>query len=66
VGQDRGEIDRDLDPRALGEEMHAFIDGASRAWLVDRQLSIVAMVDGYLDALVARIAVTPPTRVRPT
>jgi AcrR family transcriptional regulator len=56
TGQDRGEIDRALDPKDLAEEIHAFIDGAARAWLVDPQLSLVGMIDRYLTALEARIA----------
>jgi AcrR family transcriptional regulator len=56
AGQKRGEIDRAVDPVALAAEIHAFIDGASRAWLVDPQLSLVGMIDRYLTAVEARIA----------
>jgi AcrR family transcriptional regulator len=55
-GQESGEIDPALDPRAIAEEIHAFIDGAARAWIVDPELSLSGMLDHYLTALEARIA----------
>jgi AcrR family transcriptional regulator len=56
-GQERGEIDPALDANALAEEIHAFIDGAARSWLVDRAQSLTGMMDRYLTALEKRIAV---------
>lgn len=58
TGQAAGEIRADVDPAAKAAEVVAYLDGAARSWLVDRELSIVALYDSYLDALVADL-VTP-------
>jgi AcrR family transcriptional regulator len=64
VGQESGEIDPALDAREIAEEAHAFIDGAARAWLVDRELSVARLVDRYLTALEERIRTRPRGRSR--
>lgn len=61
-GQLRGEIRPEMDAGLLAEEVHAFIDGAARAWLVDPELSLTRLIDGYLTALEERIAVPSPER----
>jgi AcrR family transcriptional regulator len=56
-GQATGEIRADIDPEAIGAEVHAFLDGAALTWLVDRpSLSIEALYRNYLNRLLRHLA----------
>lgn len=53
AGQETGEIRADVDPVAKAAEVVAYLDGAARSWLVDRELSIVDLYDSYLEVVLA-------------
>lgn len=57
AGQNAGEIRRGVDATAKAAEIVAYLDGAARSWLVDRELSILDLYDSYLDATLATLAV---------
>lgn len=56
VGQEAGEIRADVEPVSKAAEVVAFLDGAARSWLVDRDLSVVDLYDSYLDGLLTDLA----------
>jgi AcrR family transcriptional regulator len=56
TGQRAGEIRADVDPTTKAAEVVAYLDGAARSWLVDPDLSILALYDSYLDGLRAALA----------
>jgi AcrR family transcriptional regulator len=59
-GQARGEIRTDIDPHAIGAEVHAFIDGAALLWLIDREhLSIEQLYRNFLNRLIGYLAISP-------
>ena len=56
-GQQSGEIRADVDAGAKAAEVVAYLDGAARSWLVDSDLSIVALYDIYLESVLTALAV---------
>ncbi len=57
AGQEAGEIRADVDAVAKAAEIVAYLDGAARSWLVDRELSILDLYDSYLESVLTALAV---------
>ena len=59
-GQAEGEIRIDVDPAAIGAEVHAFLDGAALLWLIDQEeLSIEALYRVFLNRVIRHLAIDP-------
>ena len=56
-GQRDGSIRAAVDARKVSAELVAFMDGAAFMWLLDPELSLVALYEGYLERLVDWLAV---------
>jgi AcrR family transcriptional regulator len=60
-GADAGELMPGLDADAMAREIVAFLEGAQIIWLLDpEEVDLVVLTRGYVEALLARVAVTPP------
>jgi hypothetical protein len=57
-----GDARPDVDAGAVAAEMIAFMDGAQLQWLLDpERVDLVALYERYTDALVQRLAYSPPS-----
>jgi AcrR family transcriptional regulator len=57
-----GDARADVDAAAVADEMIAFMDGAQLQWLLDpERVDLVDLYERYTDALVPRLAYSPPS-----
>jgi AcrR family transcriptional regulator len=63
-GQTRGEIRPEVDPDAIGAEVHAFVDGAALLWLIDQErLSIETLYRNFLNRLILDLTLDPEVKL---